>query len=84
MQHPLKPDTFHGMNVQVSHYIPDKPNFQLSKDCPCHDDFRQSFNLWLQRFFGTHKDAYIIGNTVYMCPEDHDKVVAYLQRSITP
>ena len=71
----LFPDTFMGINI-IEAPVYQEPVLALSKDCPCSDECRESFNSYLIDMFG-YRDvsiipkgvAYIFGGNIIMRPE---------------
>ena len=70
------PFNLFGMDV-LEYREPQIPKVELSEDCPCSDECRDAFNLWLIDRFG-YKDtsilkpgyAYLFGNTILAHPQD--------------
>ena len=61
MNHPLNMDTFAGMPIVSSPYVPkDRPKIQLSPEVQVTDAFRIEMNLWLDEFFGREAVVYVI------------------------
>lgn len=70
------PDTIHGLKIVKSHLIEEfTPKIQLSGKVDVTDEFRSRFNQWLIEMFGSERKAIVMGNTVFIHPNNYRKLV---------
>lgn len=72
--------TFNGLKIVKSHLIEEfTPKLQLSTKVDVTDEFRSSFNQWLIDMFGTEGKAIVMGNTVFIHPNNYRKLLLDLE-----